>query len=172
MPVKGSTAPSQGTGDAAVHGLDEVVAGGRIIDRVRIRKGRRPGPRRSGCGPSLGISDGILNAMTLAASTVLHGFAVLPYSGAARGNTAEITAVYTGFVTEPAQWRDTLACAVSTGRGLAWAAATSSPWPRVIAGFGSRSCAHLPHSPDLGRVAWGCFRSRPAAFWVGGWHRH
>ena len=120
MPVKGSAAPSQGTGDAAVHSIDEVGGGGRIIDRVpRIRKGRQPGPRRRGCGPSLGISDGILNAMTLAASTEPHGFSVIPYSGAGSGNTTEITALYTGYRTRAVAGHVGV-CGVDGPRAAGW----------------------------------------------------
>lgn len=150
------------------HSIDEVVAGGRIIDRVpRIRKGRQPGPRRRGCGPSLGISDGILNAMTLATSTEPHGFAVTPYSGAAHGNTTEITAIYTGYRTRAVAGHVGV-CRVHGPRAGVGGCDVVTVAVRVIAGFGSRSCAHSLHSPDLGRVAWGCSRSRPAVFWVGG----
>lgn len=146
------------------HSIDEVVAGGRITDRVpRIRKGRQPGPRRRGCGPSLGISDGILK--TLAASTEPHGFAVTPYSGAARGNTTEITAIYTGCRTRAVAGHVGVPRGPRAGVGGCDVVTVAV---RVIAGFGSRSCAHSLHSPDLGRVAWGCSRSQPAAFWVGG----
>nr|GLK38387.1 hypothetical protein GCM10017611_52540 [Rhodococcus wratislaviensis] len=106
---------------------------------------------------------------TLAASTEPHGFAVTPYSGAARGNTTEITALYTG--TEPAQWRGTLACPV--GRGLAWAAATSSPWQSEWsrdseAGRVPIRCTHLTSAASLGDAL---VPGRPRSGWAG-WHRH
>lgn len=57
---------------------------------------------------SLGLADGILNALTLASATVLHGRGLTVGLGLRVGAVALVTAVFTIFVAEYAQLRSEL----------------------------------------------------------------
>lgn len=54
---------------------------------------------------SLGIADGIVNALTLASSSVLHGKGLTPTLGLKVGAVAFVSAIFTVFVAEYAQLR-------------------------------------------------------------------
>lgn len=58
---------------------------------------------------SLGVSDGILNALTLASATVLHGRGLTAGLAARVGIVAFVSAIFTVFVAEYAQLRAELA---------------------------------------------------------------
>ena len=57
---------------------------------------------------SLGLADGIVNALTLASATVLHGRGLTAWLGLRVGAVALVTAAFTIFVAEYAQLRSEL----------------------------------------------------------------
>ncbi|ANS28806.1 hypothetical protein R1CP_20630 [Rhodococcus opacus] len=145
------------------HSIDEVDAGGRIIDRVpRIRKGRQPvhadvAVALLSGSPTDPQDVGRLDRAARIRGDPLFWRCAREYDGNHRVIHRYRTRAVAGHVGVPRGPRAGVGgCDVVTVA------------VRVVAGFGSRSCAHSLHSPDLGRVAWGCSRSRPAAFWVGG----
>lgn len=72
----------------------------------RSRRAERVRPRtRLLFATALGVSDGILNALTLASATVLHGVGLNMELGARVGAVAFCSAVLTVFVAEYAQYR-------------------------------------------------------------------